>query len=107
MAEHLFAQALAPLGLTHKDVRVITPYVGGGFGGKAGVSCEILAAALATTVKGQPVKVMWSRAQEFYNPYQRQGVVAQVKLGGDRGSGRQQITEGRSSHGQRRAEHSG
>ncbi len=78
---HLFAQALAPLGLSHKDIRVITPYVGGGFGGKAGVSCEILAAALATTVKGQPVKVMWSRAQEFYNTYQRQGVVAKVKLG--------------------------
>jgi CO/xanthine dehydrogenase Mo-binding subunit len=78
---NLFAQALAPLGLSHKDVRVVTPYVGGGFGGKAGVSCEILAAALATAVKGQPVKVMWSRAQEFYNTYQRQGVVAKVKLG--------------------------
>ena len=78
---NLFAQALAPLGLSHKDIRVITPYVGGGFGGKAGVSSEILAAALATTVKGQPVKVMWSRAQEFYNTYQRQGVVAKVKLG--------------------------
>jgi CO/xanthine dehydrogenase Mo-binding subunit len=78
---HLFAQALAPLGLSHKDVRVVTPYVGGGFGGKAGVSCEILAAALATAVQGQPVKVMWSRAQEFYNTYQRQGVVAKLKLG--------------------------
>ncbi len=30
-------------------------------------------AALATVVKGSPVKVMWSRAQEFYNTYQRQG----------------------------------
>jgi carbon-monoxide dehydrogenase large subunit len=78
---NLFAQALAPLGLSHKDVRVIAPYVGGGFGGKAGVSAEILAAALATAVKGHPVKVMWSRAQEFYNTYQRQGVVAKVKLG--------------------------
>jgi CO/xanthine dehydrogenase Mo-binding subunit len=78
---HLFAQALSPLGLSHKDVRVITPYVGGGFGGKAGVSAEIIAAALATAVKGQPVKVMWSRAQEFYNTYQRQGLVAKVKLG--------------------------
>jgi carbon-monoxide dehydrogenase large subunit len=78
---NLFAQALAPLGLSHKDIRVITPYVGGGFGGKAGVSAEILAAALATAVPGQPVKVMWSRAQEFYNTYQRQGVVAKIKLG--------------------------
>jgi len=78
---HLFAEALAPLGLSHKDVRVITPYVGGGFGGKAGVSMEILGAALATAVKGNPVKILWSRAQEFYNTYQRQGLTAKIKLG--------------------------
>ncbi|MBI5209440.1 MAG: xanthine dehydrogenase family protein molybdopterin-binding subunit [Elusimicrobia bacterium] len=78
---HGFAEALAPLGLSHKDIRVVTPYVGGGFGGKAGVSMEILGAALATKVQGHPVKVLWSRAQEFVNTYQRQGVVAQLKLG--------------------------
>jgi len=78
---NVIAQALAGLGLSHKDIRVVTPYVGGGFGGKAGVSCEIMAAALATVVKGSPVKVMWSRAQEFYNTYQRQGLTAKIKLG--------------------------
>ncbi len=78
---HLFAEALAPLGFTHKDVRVITPYVGGGFGGKAGVSMEIIGAALATMVKGRPVKLRFTREQEFYNTYQRQGVVAELKVG--------------------------
>ncbi len=78
---NLFAEALAPLGLTHKDIRVVTPYVGGGFGGKAGVTMEILGAALATTVKGHPVKLRWSREQEFYNTYQRQAVVARLKMG--------------------------
>ena len=78
---HLFAEALAPLGLTHKDIRVVTPYVGGGFGGKAGVSMEIMGAALATTVQGHPVKVRFTREQEFYNTYQRQGVVARIKMG--------------------------
>ncbi len=82
---HLFAEALAPLGLSDKDVRVVTPYVGGGFGGKAGVSMEILGAALATAVQGHPVKVRWTREQEFYNTYQRQGLVAHVKLGVTRG----------------------
>jgi len=77
----VFAQALAPLGFTHKDIRVVTPYVGGGFGGKAGVSMEIIGAALATVVQGRPVKVRWTREQEFYNTYQRQGVVARIKLG--------------------------
>jgi len=78
---NLFAEALAPLGITHKDVRVITPYVGGGFGGKAGVTMEILAPALATLVKGSPVKVLWSREQEFYNTYQRLGLHNRIKLG--------------------------
>ncbi|MFC2136441.1 xanthine dehydrogenase family protein molybdopterin-binding subunit, partial [Bacteroidota bacterium] len=78
---HVFAEALAPLGLSHKDIRVITPFVGGGFGGKAGVSMEIVGAALATVVKGHPVKVLWSRAQEFYNTYQRQGLQARIKMG--------------------------
>ncbi len=78
---HLFAEALAPMGLSDFDVRVVTPYVGGGFGGKAGVSMEILGAALATAVRGHPVKVRWTREQEFYNTYQRQGLVADIKLG--------------------------
>jgi len=78
---NVFAAALAPLGLSHKDIRVITPFVGGGFGGKAGVSMEIICAALAVAVKGFHVKVRWSREQEFYNTYQRQAVTARIKLG--------------------------
>ncbi|MFH1501405.1 MAG: xanthine dehydrogenase family protein molybdopterin-binding subunit [Candidatus Eisenbacteria bacterium] len=78
---NLFAETLAPLGFTHKDIRVVTPYVGGGFGGKAGVTMEIIGAALATAVKGRPVKLRWSREQEFYNTYQRQGVVAKLRMG--------------------------
>ncbi|MBC8174072.1 MAG: xanthine dehydrogenase family protein molybdopterin-binding subunit [Candidatus Marinimicrobia bacterium] len=78
---HLFTEALAPLELSHRDIRVISTFVGGGFGGKAGVSMEILAAALATAVQGNPVKILWSRAQEFYNTYQRQGLTARIKIG--------------------------
>ena len=80
----VFASTLAPLGLTHKDVRVVTPYVGGGFGGKAGVTMEILVAAFATAVKGHPVKLRWTREQEFYNTYQRQGLLAKLKMGAKR-----------------------
>ncbi len=78
---NVFAEALSPLGLSHKDIRVITPYVGGGFGGKAGVTMEILAAALAIQVKGAPVKILWSREQEFYNTYQRLGMFSRIKIG--------------------------
>ncbi len=78
---HLFAEALAPMGLTHKDIRVIAPHVGGGFGGKAGVTMEIIPAALATKLRGYAVKLRWTREQEFVNTYQRLGVVAKIKLG--------------------------
>ncbi|MFO7659412.1 MAG: xanthine dehydrogenase family protein molybdopterin-binding subunit [Candidatus Cloacimonadaceae bacterium] len=78
---HLFAEALAPMGLTHKNIRVIAPHVGGGFGGKAGVTMEILPAALATKLPGYAVKLRWTREQEFVNTYQRLGVVAKLKIG--------------------------
>ncbi len=78
---NLFAEALAPLGLTHKDVRVITPHVGGGFGGKAGVTMEIIPAALATKLRGYAVKLRWTREQEFTNTYQRLGVIAKFRMG--------------------------
>jgi len=78
---NIFAETLAPLGLKHQDIRVITPYVGGGFGGKAGVTMEILAAALPIMVKGHPVKVHWTREREFYNTYQRLALVATLKMG--------------------------
>lgn len=78
---NLFAEALAPLGFSHKDIRVVTPYIGGGFGGKAGVTMEILAAAFAAKLKGYAIKVRWNRAQEFYNTYMRQSVISKLKVG--------------------------
>ena len=78
---HLFAKAFESLGLSHKDVRVITPYIGGGFGGKAGVTMEIIPAAIALKMKGFAVKLMWGRDKEFYNTYNRLGVKNRIKMG--------------------------
>jgi isoquinoline 1-oxidoreductase len=57
---------LAPLlGLDPGNVRVITPYVGGGFGGKsAGPQAE--EAARLAKATGRPVQVAFSRAEEFF-----------------------------------------
>ena len=77
----VMATALKPFGLTHNDIRIIAPFVGGGFGGKAGISMEIIGAVLAIAMKGRPVRLDWSREQEFKNTSQRQGVVARVKMG--------------------------
>src|SRR5450759_3272351 len=69
------------LNLKHKDVRIITPYVGGGFGDKAGVNMEVIAAACAMKVPGHPVKIRYSRKDEFQNTSQRQELKAYVKMG--------------------------
>lgn len=76
-----FALTLGHLGFKYSDVRVLTPYIGGGFGGKAGVTMEILAAAFATKLRGYPIRLRWRRDQEFYNTYMRQGLSAKLKMG--------------------------
>lgn len=68
------------LGIPHKDIRIVAPFIGGGFGGKAGISMEALGAA-CMKVPGHPVKLRWSRAEEFFNSSQRQGLHARIKMG--------------------------
>jgi CO/xanthine dehydrogenase Mo-binding subunit len=75
----LIAQSL---GLSQGDMRVIGHYIGGGFGSKAGVSMEAIAVAMAQKVKGRPVKVRMTREEEFFCCFVRQGLVANVKIGG-------------------------
>lgn len=72
------------LGVPQSQIRVVSPYVGGGFGSKAGVSMEALAVALATKTKGRPVKLRLTREEEFYTAFVRQGLVAHFKMGCDR-----------------------
>jgi len=56
------AQALS---LDPKSVRVVTPYVGGGFGGKSSGRQSEEAARLAK-ITGRPVQVAFTRAEEFF-----------------------------------------
>jgi isoquinoline 1-oxidoreductase len=53
------------LGLDLKSVRVLTPYVGGGFGGKSSGRQSEEAARLAK-ITGRPVQVAFTRAEEFF-----------------------------------------
>jgi len=58
-------QVALALGFAKDKVRVITPYVGGGFGGKSAGGQSIEAARLAQ-ITGKPVQVAWTRAEEFF-----------------------------------------
>jgi CO/xanthine dehydrogenase Mo-binding subunit len=52
-------------GIPHRNVRVEVPYVGGGFGGKAGIGIEPLVAVLSRKANGRPVKLQATREEEF------------------------------------------
>jgi CO/xanthine dehydrogenase Mo-binding subunit len=77
---NLIAKALEK---SESDVRVIAPYVGGGFGCKAGVTMEAMPVAIATKTKGRPVKLLLTREEEFYTNFVRQGLVIMLKVGCD------------------------
>lgn len=77
---NLIAQSM---GISQSAMRVIAPFVGGGFGSKAGVSMESLVVAIAAKVKGRPVKLLLTREEEFFTAFVRQGLVAYFKMGCD------------------------
>ncbi len=54
------------LGLAPDKVRVITPYVGGGFGGKS-AGLQASHAARLARLTGVPVQVAWTREEEFFH----------------------------------------
>jgi isoquinoline 1-oxidoreductase len=74
------AQVAEALELDEQDVRVIVPPTGGGFGGKhaAGVATE--AAILAREI-GEPVRVAWTRSEEFSVGTLRPAAVIDVAAG--------------------------
>ncbi|MBN1249554.1 MAG: molybdopterin-dependent oxidoreductase [Anaerolineae bacterium] len=71
------------LGIPHGNIRVISPYVGGGFGGKAGISIEANVVLMARAVQGHPVKVRMTREEEFVATNVRQSLIAKYKIGCD------------------------
>jgi len=68
------------LGFPSKNVRIIPPFVGGGFGGKTSNKQAVEAARLAK-LTGKPVQVAWSRAEEFFNDTFRPAAVVKIKSG--------------------------
>jgi isoquinoline 1-oxidoreductase len=68
------------LGISPKQVRVITPFVGGGFGGKTRNQQAVEAARLAK-LTGKPVQVAWSRQEEFFYDTFRPAAIIDITSG--------------------------
>ena len=71
------------LKLAPEKVRIVSPYIGGGFGAKLQVQPEATLAALASKMVGRPVKVALTRQQEFHVATHRTDTVQRVRLGAD------------------------
>lgn len=79
-------QVAQALRLPPRDVRVITPYVGGGFGGKS-AGMQAVEAARLSQASGQPVQVAQTRAEEFFYDTFDPAAVVKIASGID-GKGR-------------------
>lgn len=69
------------LGLPKEDVRLISPYIGGGFGGKLFVRSDVVLAALGARAAKRPVKVALSRPQIANNTTHRPATLQRIRLG--------------------------
>jgi len=71
------------LGVGKDKVRIVAPYVGGGFGSKLGIAPETTAAAIAAKRLGRPVKAVMLRQQVFDATVRRSNTEQRIRLAAD------------------------
>jgi nicotinate dehydrogenase subunit B len=76
-AKDAVAEALS---ISDKNVRIIPPFLGGGFGGKSS-NQQIIEAARLAKITGKPVQVAWTRAEEFFFDSFRPAAVVKIRSG--------------------------
>ncbi len=69
------------LGIPKENVRIDSPYIGGGFGGKLFNRADALLAALGAKAAGRPVKVALSRPLMINNTTHRPATIQRIRLG--------------------------
>ena len=72
------------LGIPEEDVRLDSPYVGGGFGGKLFLRADAVAAALGARAAGRPVKLALTRPLVANNTTHRPATIQRVRIGAER-----------------------
>ena len=69
------------LGIPKDDVRILSPFIGGGFGGKLFVRADALLAALGARAAGKPVKVALQRPLIANNTTHRPATIQRIRIG--------------------------
>lgn len=72
------------LGIPKENVRLVSPYIGGGFGGKLFVRSEALMAALGARAAKRPVKIALPRPFIFNNTTHRPATIQRIRIGATR-----------------------
>lgn len=69
------------LGLPFERIRIISPALGGSFGGKDGATVQCLLVLAAMHTGSQPVKMQWEREESMIAGYKRHACAMRYKLG--------------------------
>src|ERR1700726_2430898 len=78
-------QAIATtLKIPVENVRLISPFIGGGFGGKLWVNADAILAAIASRQLKRPVKTALTRQQIFHVTTHRSDTIQRLRLAADR-----------------------
>src|ERR1700694_3170432 len=77
-------QAIATtLKIPVENIRLISPFIGGGFGGKLWVNADAILAAIAAQQLKRPVKIALTRQQIFHVTTHRSDTIQHLRLGTD------------------------
>ena len=71
------------VGIDPENVRILSPYIGGGFGSKLGIGPEAVSAALAARELRRPVRVVMARQTVFDAVLRRTETTQRLRLGAD------------------------
>ncbi|CAN5687791.1 xanthine dehydrogenase family protein molybdopterin-binding subunit [soil metagenome] len=77
-AKHAVA---ATLQIAPDKVRIVSRYIGGGFGGKLPIFGDVMLSAMASRELGRPVKTALTRQQMFHFTTHRSETIQRVRLG--------------------------
>ena len=72
------------LGIPAENVRIDSPYIGGGFGGKLFLRADAVLAALGARAAGRPVKVALTRPLVANNTTHRPATIQRIRIGAGR-----------------------
>ncbi len=84
LAQKDYIEALASFGMKNKRVRVIQSMIGGGFGSKLDTYAYEYVAILLALKTRKPVKIVFSREEEFFATSPRQNTITKISQGCDK-----------------------